>query len=71
MAILESKLRSAESSNLKAIESAGGVRLSYVVVEDEDVAKECIRVLKELPLGRVNFIPLNRIEETSLPRRIR
>ncbi len=52
---------------LRAIESAGGARLSYVVVEDEDVAKECIRLLKELRLGRMNFIPLNRIKDTTLP----
>ncbi|HAV40608.1 MAG TPA: chromosome segregation protein SMC, partial [Aquificaceae bacterium] len=39
---------------LKAVETAGGGRLSYVVVENEDVAKECINRLKELRWGRLN-----------------
>jgi chromosome segregation protein len=57
---------------IKAIESAGGARLSYVVVEDEDVAKECIQRLKETKTGRLNFIPLNKIKPPTLgpyPRR--
>ena len=33
---------------LKAGDTAGGGRLSYVGVENEDVAKECIIRLKEL-----------------------
>lgn len=52
---------------LKAVETAGGGRLSYVVVENEDVAKECINRLKELRWGRLNFIPLNRIRDTKIP----
>ncbi|SNZ14158.1 chromosome segregation protein SMC [Hydrogenobacter hydrogenophilus] len=52
---------------IKAVESAGAGRLSYVVVEDEDVAKECIQRLKETKRGRLNFIPLNRIKPTPLP----
>ena len=91
IAILESKLKSAEAQHLpfegvrgvygrvadlirvkdleylKAVESAGGARLSYVVVQDEDTAKECINILKELRMGRMNFIPLNRIKDVNLP----
>ncbi len=52
---------------LRAVETAGGGRLSYVVVQDEEVAKRCIQRLKELKWGRLNFIPLNRIRETNLP----
>ncbi|MDW8095220.1 MAG: chromosome segregation protein SMC [Aquificaceae bacterium] len=52
---------------LKAVETAGGARLSYVVVRDEETAKECIQRLKELRWGRLNFIPLNRIRDTKLP----
>lgn len=52
---------------LKAVESAGGTRLSYVVVEDEETARECINRLKELRWGRLNFIPLNRIRDVNIP----
>lgn len=52
---------------LKAIEAAGGARLSYIVVENEEVAKECINRLLELKAGRMNFIPLNRIKTFGLP----
>ncbi|NPA53478.1 MAG: chromosome segregation protein SMC, partial [Aquificae bacterium] len=46
---------------LKAIESAGGGRLKNIVVEDDKVAEECIKVLKEKRAGKATFIPLNRI----------
>ncbi len=52
---------------LKAIEVAGGARLRYIVVEDEEVAKRCINLLKEYKLGRMSFIPLNRIKAQRLP----
>ena len=52
---------------LRAVEVAGGARLSYVVVENEEVARLCIERLKELRLGRYNFIPLSRIKDTKLP----
>ncbi|WP_457643364.1 chromosome segregation protein SMC [Persephonella sp.] len=44
-----------------AIESAGGGRLKNIVVEDDRVAEECIRILKENRAGKATFIPLNRI----------
>ena len=59
------KLRDLEY--LRAVEAAGGARLSYVVVEDEQVAKECINRLKELRWGRLNFIPLSRIRDIKIP----
>jgi len=43
------------------IEVAGGNRLRYIVVEDENVAKECVNLLKRENLGRFTFIPLSRI----------
>ncbi|WP_457641616.1 chromosome segregation protein SMC [Persephonella sp.] len=46
----------------KAIESAGGGRLKNIVVEDDRVAQECIRILKENKAGKATFIPLNRIK---------
>lgn len=47
--------------HITAIEVAAGGRLKYIVVDNEDVAKECIEVSKRLNLGRFSFIPLNRI----------
>ncbi len=57
-----------DPEHIRAIEIAGGGRLRYVVVENEDVAKRCIDILKEKNLGRMSFIPLNRIRtENRLP----
>lgn len=44
-----------------AVEAAAGGRLNSVVVEDENVAQECIELLREKKLGRVTFLPLNKI----------
>ncbi|MCS7171477.1 MAG: chromosome segregation protein SMC [Aquificaceae bacterium] len=62
-----SLIRIKDLEYLKAVETAGGGRLSYVVVENEEVAKDCIQRLKELRWGKLNFIPLNRIRDTKLP----
>ncbi|SHK39438.1 chromosome segregation protein SMC [Thermocrinis minervae] len=56
-----------DPQHIKAIEVAGGGRLSFVVVEDEEVARKCIQRLKELKLGRMSFIPLNKVREQPLP----
>jgi len=45
-----------------ALEVAGGNRLSYIVVEDDTVASECVDFLKRERVGRASFIPLNRIK---------
>lgn len=55
--------------HITAIEVAGGGRLRYIVVENENVAKECIDLAKKLNLGRFSFIPLNRIGVESKPLR--
>jgi len=54
-------VRVKDEEYITAVEVAGGNRLRYVVVENEDVAKECINLLKKNDLGRLTFIPLNRI----------
>lgn len=57
-----------DPEHIRAVEVAGGARLRYVVVEDEDVAKRCIQILREKNLGRMSFIPLSKIKtEQSLP----
>jgi len=53
---------------VQAIESAAGNRLRNIVVENEDVAKECIEILKREKLGKATFIPLNKIKVQDLPR---
>jgi chromosome segregation protein len=45
-----------------ALEIAGGNRLSYIVVENEHVATECVEVLKKERVGRASFIPLDKIK---------
>jgi len=45
-----------------ALQVAGGARLEYVVVEDDYTATECIKYLKERRIGRVSFLPLNRVQ---------
>ncbi len=57
-----------DPEHIRAVEVAGGGRLRFVVVEDEDTAKRCIDYLKENNLGRMSFIPLSRIRvENKLP----
>lgn len=64
-----SDLISLKDPNLQnAIESAAGSRLKNIVVENEDVAKKCIEILKREKLGRTVFIPLSTIKYSELPR---
>ncbi|EDP75675.1 chromosome segregation protein SMC [Hydrogenivirga sp. 128-5-R1-1] len=57
-----------DPEHIRAVEVAGGGRLRYVVVEDENVAKRCIDFLRSRNLGRMSFIPLNRIRaDVNLP----
>ncbi len=50
-----------------ALEAAAGQRLNYVVVENDEVAVECINFLKRNGLGRATFIPLNLIRPKPRP----
>ena len=50
-----------EEEYIVPVEVAGGNRLRYVVVDNEEVAKRCVEILKRENLGRLTFIPLNRI----------
>lgn len=47
-----------------ALQVAGGGRFNYVVVDDREVARQCIQYLKKHKLGRVSFIPLREIRVT-------
>jgi len=46
-----------------ALEIAAGPRIKSIVVEDEKVASECIKYLKQNKLGIATFLPLNKIRE--------
>jgi len=50
-----------------ALDVAASGRLRYVVVEDDTVASDAIRFLKEERLGRITFLPLNKIRPPVLP----
>ncbi|MEM3127347.1 MAG: hypothetical protein QW331_04760, partial [Candidatus Woesearchaeota archaeon] len=43
-------------------EAAAGNRISAIVVEDDKVAVECIRYLKDNKFGSATFLPLNKIK---------
>ena len=51
---------------LKAIEISAGSNLQDVVVENADVAKECIEFLRNNKGGRASFLPVDRIRHSSL-----
>lgn len=48
-----------------ALEIAGGNRLSHIVVDNEQVATECVQVLKKERIGRASFIPLDKIKTNA------
>ncbi len=50
-----------------ALDIAAGGRLNYVVVETDAVASSAIAYLKDNRLGRMTFLPLNKLKYHSLP----
>ncbi len=48
-----------------AVSVSAGARINFYVVENEDVAKKCINILKERG-QRASFIPLNKIQRQNL-----
>ena len=50
-----------------ALNVAAGGKLHYVVVENDSVAAQAIRYLKEEKLGRVTFLPLTRLKKPEYP----
>jgi len=48
-----------------AIEVAAGPHLYDLIVENEDVAKNCIDFLKREKIGRATFLPLSKIKQTE------
>jgi len=57
------ELGNVNSKYAMALEVAAGPRLRSIVVENEKIAAECIKYLKDNRLGTATFLPLTRIEE--------
>ncbi|MBS3135022.1 chromosome segregation protein SMC [Candidatus Woesearchaeota archaeon] len=49
-----------------ALEVAAGPRLKSIVVDDDKIAQKCISYLKEKKLGVCTFLPLNKMQGTSI-----
>ncbi len=58
-----SDLCSPEEEFQNAVSAAAGQRLQAVVVEDDGAAASCIGMLKKGNLGRLTFLPLNKMLE--------
>ncbi|HIJ02586.1 TPA: chromosome segregation protein SMC, partial [Candidatus Woesearchaeota archaeon] len=63
---LVSSLGNVKSEFSLALEVAAGQRIKSVVVEDDKVAAECIKYLRENKLGVVTFLPLNKIRSVAI-----
>ena len=48
------------------LEIAAGNRIKGVVVDNDQVAADCINYLKKNKLGVVTFLPLNKLKDTTL-----
>lgn len=60
-----SKLISVEERYVTAIETALGVGLQHIVVDNEATAKACIMALKENKAGRATFYPISSVNPQS------
>jgi chromosome segregation protein len=63
---LVSSLGNVKSEYSLALEVAAGQRLKSIVVEDDRIAAECIKYLKDNKLGVVTFLPLNKIRSVQI-----
>ena len=50
-----------------ALNIAAGNKLQFVVCDDDQIAADAIRYLKEERLGRATFLPLNKLKPPTLP----
>ncbi|WP_415487695.1 chromosome segregation protein SMC [Candidatus Hikarchaeum yamanae] len=60
-----SQLGTVDRKYSRACEIAAGIRLSHIVVEDDQVAQTCINYLNKNNVGRATFLPLNRIKKPT------
>ena len=62
-----SDLGKAPKEYATALNIAAGNKLHFVVCDDDQIASDGIRYLKEERLGRVTFLPLNKLKPPTLP----
>lgn len=55
------QLGSVDDKYVTALETCIGPRLSHIVVDDDEIGKHCIELLKRNQAGRATFVPLNKI----------
>jgi len=63
---LISTLGNVKSEYSAALEVAAGGRIKSIVVEDDKIAAECIKYLKDNKLGVATFIPINKIRDVPI-----
>lgn len=63
---LVSSLGNVKAEYSLALEVAAGQRLKSIVVEDDKIAADCIKYLKDNKLGVVTFLPLNKIRSVQI-----
>ena len=66
-----SKLIHIEQKHAVAIETALGPAIQHVVVDTDETAKECIRLLREAKAGRATFLPVATIRPSAVPEEVR
>jgi chromosome segregation protein len=62
-----SDLGKAPKEYATALNIAAGNKLHFVVCDNDQIAADAIRFLKEERLGRVTFLPLNKLNPPTLP----
>jgi len=62
-----SDLGKAPAEYTTALNIAAGNKLQFVVCDDDQIAADAIRYLKDERLGRVTFLPLNKLKPPQLP----
>jgi len=61
-----SELGNVNSKYALALEIAAGPRIKSIVVEDDKVASECIKYLKQNKLGTATFLPLSKLKTKKI-----
>ncbi|MGV9198003.1 MAG: chromosome segregation protein SMC [Promethearchaeia archaeon] len=64
------QLGKADQKYNTALQVAGGGRFNFIVVDNQQTAKECINYLKETNIGRASFIPLSIIRANPINLRV-
>lgn len=60
------ELGQANKKYSSALESAAGPKMQNIIVDDDRIAADCIKYLKNNKLGTASFIPLNKIKYSDI-----